>query len=72
MSRKNFWVVDLQTDAERQLGELAQDTMIGDFDVSRKGEEIVFDRVEESSQIARWHCSRRDWRSAHWDIGHKS
>jgi hypothetical protein len=25
---------------------------IGDFDVSRSGDEIVFDRVEKNSQIA--------------------
>lgn len=52
VSRKNFWVVDLQTGAERQLGELSSEPAIGDFDVSRSGEEIVFDRVEKSSEIA--------------------
>jgi Tol biopolymer transport system component len=51
-SHKNFWLVDLQTGAERQLAELAPGPAIGDFDVSRSGDEIVFDRVERSSQIA--------------------
>lgn len=52
MSQKNFWIVDLQTGTERQLGELTAGPVIGDFDVSRDGEQIVFDRVEERSQIA--------------------
>jgi Tol biopolymer transport system component len=51
-SHKNFWLVDLQTGAERQLGELTPEPLIGDFDVSRSADEIVFDRTEESSEIA--------------------
>jgi len=52
VSRKSFWLVDLQTGAERQLGDLTSEPEIGDFDVSRSGDEIVFDRVEKNSQIA--------------------
>ncbi len=52
VSHKNFWLVDLQTGAQRQLGELTPEPLIGDFDVSRSGDEIVFDRTEESSEIA--------------------
>jgi Tol biopolymer transport system component len=52
ISHKNFWLVDLQTGAERQLGELTSEPSIRDFDVSPDGNEIVFDRVEETSQIA--------------------
>ena len=52
VSRKSFWLVNLQTGAERQLGDLASEPAIGDFDVSRSGDEIVFDRVEKNSQIA--------------------
>jgi Tol biopolymer transport system component len=52
VSHKNFWLVDLQTGAERQLAELTPEPSIGDFDVSRSGDEIVFDRVERSSEIA--------------------
>jgi Tol biopolymer transport system component len=52
VSHKNFWLVDLQTGAERQLAELTPEPTIGDFDVSRNGDEIVFDRVEKSSEIA--------------------
>lgn len=52
VSHKSFWLVDLQTGAERQLGELTSEAAIGDFDVSRSADEIVFDRVERSSEIA--------------------
>jgi Tol biopolymer transport system component len=52
VSHKNFSLVDLQTGAERQLADLTPEPAIGDFDVSRGGEEIVFDRVERSSEIA--------------------
>jgi Tol biopolymer transport system component len=52
VSRKTFWVVDLQTGAQRQLAEVTPEPTIGDFDVSRSGDEIVFDRVERSSEIA--------------------
>jgi Tol biopolymer transport system component len=52
VSHKNFWLVDLQTGADRQLGELTSEPAIGDFDVSRSADEIVFDRVEKSSEIA--------------------
>jgi dipeptidyl aminopeptidase/acylaminoacyl peptidase len=60
VSHKNFWLVDLQTGAERQLGELTFDPVIGDFDVSRSADEIVFDRVEESSEIALIERAQRD------------
>ena len=52
VAHKSFWLVDLQTGAERQLGDLTFEPSIGDFDVSRSGDEIVFDRVEKSSEIA--------------------
>ena len=52
VAHKSFWLVDLKTGAERQLGDLTLEPSIGDFDVSRSGDEIVFDRVEKSSEIA--------------------
>ena len=52
VNRKSFWLVDLQTGAERQLGEVAPESLIKDFDVSRNGDAIVFDRMQETSQIA--------------------
>ncbi len=52
MGHKNFWLVDLRTGAERQITELPPDVVIRDFDLSRDGREILFDRVQESSRIA--------------------
>jgi len=52
ISHKNFWLVDLATGVQRQLGELDSEPPIGDFDVSRSADEIVFDRVQEISEIA--------------------
>ena len=49
---KNFWLVDLRTGAERQVTELAPDIAIGDFDLSRDGRAVLFDRTQESSRIA--------------------
>lgn len=51
-SHKSFRLVDLQTGAERALGDQTPISTIGDFDVSRSGDEIVFDHVEKNSQIA--------------------
>ena len=44
--------LDQRDTQDRQLGELTSEPAIGDFDVSRSGDEIVFDRVEKSSEIA--------------------
>jgi Tol biopolymer transport system component len=52
LGHRNFWLVDLHTGTERQLGELAPEPVIGDFDVSRSGDEVVFDRTQEISEIA--------------------
>jgi Tol biopolymer transport system component len=51
IERKNFWLVDLDTGAERQLTDLSREFTIRDFDISADGSEIVFDRVQESSDI---------------------
>ena len=51
VSHKEFWVVDLKTGGERQLTNLGREFAIGDFDVSRDGREIIFDRVREDSDI---------------------
>ena len=52
VGHKNFWLVDLRTGAERQLTELAPDIAISDFDLSRDGSAVLFDRIQESSRIA--------------------
>jgi Tol biopolymer transport system component len=52
VGHKNFWLVDLRTGAERQLTQLAPDIAINDFDLSRDGSAVLFDRVQESSRIA--------------------
>jgi Tol biopolymer transport system component len=52
MGHKNFWLVDLRTGAERQITELVPDIAISDFDLSRDGSAVLFDRTQESSRIA--------------------
>lgn len=52
IGHKNFWLLDPQSGAERQLTDLPSNLRIGDFDVSPDGTEIIFDRVEDSSSIA--------------------
>lgn len=48
---KDFWLVDLETGAERQLTDLGPEFVIGDFDLSADGQEIVFDRIREDSDV---------------------
>ena len=52
VGHKNFWLVDLGTGAERQITELVPDIAISDFDLSRDGSAVLFDRIQESSRIA--------------------
>jgi Tol biopolymer transport system component len=51
IDRKDFWQLNPQTGTERQLTELPASFVIGDFDVSPDGAEIVFARVQESSSV---------------------
>jgi hypothetical protein len=51
IEHKNFWFIDFETGTERRLTNFGRDFIIRDFDVSRDGREIVFDRVEENSDI---------------------
>jgi dipeptidyl aminopeptidase/acylaminoacyl peptidase len=48
---KNLWLVDLETEAERQLTNLSPDFNIHDFDISPDGREVVLERVQERSAI---------------------
>jgi Tol biopolymer transport system component len=51
ISHKEFWSVDLETGREQQLTAFGGGFLIGDFDISRDGREIVFDRTREESDI---------------------
>ena len=52
VGHKSFWLVDLGTGAARQLTELEPDAVIRDFDLSRDGSAILFDRDQGTSRIA--------------------
>jgi hypothetical protein len=52
VGHKNFWTVELDSGAERQITELAPDVAIHDFDLSPDGSTILFDRVQQTSRIA--------------------
>lgn len=51
IEHKNLWAFDLTTGNWRQLTTFGRDIIISDFDVSTDGREIVFERVEESSDV---------------------
>ena len=51
IGNKNLWQVDLETGMQRQLTNLSRNFVIKDFDVSGDGQEIVFDRVQENSDL---------------------
>jgi Tol biopolymer transport system component len=51
IAHKDFWLVDLETGSERRLTDLGPEFVVRDFDVSPDGREIVFDRVQENSDV---------------------
>ena len=51
ISHKEFYRVDLSTGIARQLTTLGREFAIGDFDVSPDGREIIFERIQERSDI---------------------
>jgi Tol biopolymer transport system component len=51
IQHKNLWLVDLQTGAERRLTNLPADFDVRDFDISPDGSELVFERVQERSNL---------------------
>jgi Tol biopolymer transport system component len=51
IEHKDFWLIDIDSGAERQLSRVASDFAIGNFDVSGDGNEIVFDRLQANSDL---------------------
>jgi Tol biopolymer transport system component len=52
MKHNNFWYIDLDSGARRQLTNFGREFTIRDFDVSPDGGEIMFDRRRENSDLA--------------------
>jgi len=48
---KNFWLVDSVTGQQRQLTNFGREFLLGDFDISADGKEILFSRTKENSNI---------------------
>jgi len=51
IEHKDFWFVDLQTGQERRLTSFGRRVIVRDFDVSPDDREIVFDRLQENSDV---------------------
>ena len=51
IEHKDLWLMDTETGAEWQLTNLPPDFDIQDFDISPDGHEVVFERVQERSDI---------------------
>ena len=51
IQHKDLWARDLTTGSWRQLTNFGRDIVIGDFDVSPDGSLVVFERVQEHSDI---------------------
>jgi len=51
IQHKNLWAWELTTGSWRQLTNFGRDIVIGDFDVSPDGSLVVFERVQEHSDI---------------------
>jgi Tol biopolymer transport system component len=51
IQHKNLWATDLTTGQWHQLTNFGRDLVIGDFDVAPDGRSVVFERVQEHSDI---------------------
>jgi Tol biopolymer transport system component len=49
--QKNFYWLDLETGSERVLTDLKSDSVIQHFDITPDGQQIVFDRVRNNSDL---------------------
>jgi dipeptidyl aminopeptidase/acylaminoacyl peptidase len=58
IQHKNLWRIDLDTGAERQLTKVPPDFDVRDFDISPEGHEVVFERVQEHSDVLLLDLSR--------------
>lgn len=56
---QNFYVVDLETGARRQLTNLKRGSMLRNFDISPDGKQIIFDRIQENSDVVLIDLPRR-------------
>ncbi len=59
MRHKDLWLVDLDTRGERQLTRLPPDFDVGDFDVAPDGTDVVFERLQERSDVVLLELPRR-------------
>ena len=48
---QNFYLVNVDTGSRRQLTELKPGSLLRNFDISPDGRQIIFDRIEENSDI---------------------
>ena len=48
---QNFWSFDLQSGERHQLTNLKSGDLIGNFDVSPDGKQLIFDRIRQNSDI---------------------
>jgi hypothetical protein len=51
IGHRDLWTWDLATNALRRVTKLGREIVIGDFDVSPDGREIVLERIEENSDV---------------------
>lgn len=58
IQHKDLWLVNLDTGIERRLTNLPPDFDVRDFDLSRDGREVVFERVQERSDLMLLNLSR--------------
>ena len=58
IQHKNLYLADLETGAERQLTNLPADFDVRDFDVSSDGSEVIFERVQQRSDVVLMDLSR--------------
>jgi hypothetical protein len=65
LRRQDFWLVDLKTGRQRQLTNLRPGSSLRSFDVSPDGTSILFDRVQENSDIVLIELTPDNTRRAH-------